>query len=1584
MAAKRIVFVRVGLQRSGAGPERIEAVPGRDIVALHISNGPTLLLHPENARDLMLAQGGTRRGRAAAPGEVEVPARLQWRGLEEASAARGIGRGLLGEVVVSALEVITGTSTGGAADLAASKVVARVDAQVDPGVYRLAPAELPMLKGSGAGLEQVPAAGDAPLLVLVHGTFSTTRGTFGKFWTEHPALVRRLFDAYGGRVYGLEHATLGEGPIANALTLARALPDGARVHLLTHSRGGLVAEVLARVCEKPQLSKADLAPFSGKGYARQLADLKALAAVVRDKGLRVERLVRVACPARGTLLASKRLDAYVSVFRWALELAKVPVAPEIVEFLGEVARRRADPERIPGLAAQIPDSPLIQWLHAAPAPIAGDLRVIAGDLEGDSVVSWVKTLLADAYYRTDNDLVVQTSSMYGGSPRAAGASFVLDQGGAVSHFSYFSNEATAEAIVEALVKAEPAGFRAIGPLSWAGQSSTGVRARGPADGKPLNAKPAVFVLPGILGSNLKRDDARIWLSWRLVNGLKRLEYRPPKDGIEPDGPVERVYGDLAGFLARTHEVVEFAFDWRKPLEEEARRLAKEISAALAARKKTGRPVRILAHSMGGLVARAMQLEEPAVWDRMMAVPGARLLMLGTPNAGSWAPMQVLSGDDTLGNALAAIGAPFQDHAARRMMARFPGLIQLQAALQDPALGLDREASWQKLADEDLARVRERNWWHDEAIQLAEYTWGVPPQGVLDQAVALRKRLDAQARGDLGAFTDRMLLVVGHAARTPDGCEMGPGGLVYLDAREHGDGRVTLASARLPGVRTWKLDCEHGSLPSERGAFDAYLELLETGTTQRLDPLADAPAPAASHVRSRPSRAPSFRQPPASPAEVLSIAARADAAVHGRARGAALRVTVANGNLMFVGAPLMIGHYRSTRLWGTERVMDALVGEAMSASLATGNYPSAPGMQDVFMTRPPAGDARGMPRPGAVIVVGLGEEGKLRGSELALTVQHGAIEWAKREREKPAPPSTFALAATLIGSGGTGISPAQSAQLVAQGVADANAHLDRIGWPRVDRLVLIELYLDRASEAQRALQLQADADPGQYRVDDAIEAAIGGLRRPLDQGYRGAEYDFITAKSLADEGGEAFIQYTLDMRRARTEVRGQMTQGRLVKALVEKASNERNADPQIGRTLFQLLVPAEMDPFLGGSSEMVIELDRGTAGIPWELLDTREGGGPSREPWAIRAKLVRKLAIAEFRRQGVDAGADAGILVIGEPKADPAIYPRLPGARAEARAVYAALTAPGAVPAELVKALISPEDPDRFGPDERAVANAILGQDWRIVHIAGHGEPPENDGGDPRGVVLSDTLFLGPREIEAMRVVPELVFVNCCHLAASSPGQLLAQEQWRLGRHFSRPEFASSVAGKLIDIGVRCVVAAGWAVDDDAASAFATAFYGALLRGRRFMDAVAEARKRSREKGGNTWAAYQCYGDPDWSLRLPGVSRESRAAPPADRFSGVTSAIALSLALEAITMSLRYPRPQAQAQRAAQVEGHRADLRFLEERFAPRWGGTGFVAEAFGDAWGEAGEAARAKAWYRRAVKAKDGSATLRAAASLKR
>lgn len=1575
--------IQIATLRGADSYVTVSAQPGRDVVVVHIANGPSLMLHPETARDLFRAQEGTQAGttRDGTGESLRVPSTLTW--AQGAPSARK--RGLLDKVSIAAIEVFSGVSIDEAAGAATALVVKKVDGQVNPGVYQLQADALPPLKASGA-VPATVAAADAPILVLVHGTFSSTEGTFGKLWTQHDDLVRNLFANYQNRVYGLEHATLGESPIANALLLAKALPQGTRLHLLTHSRGGLVAEVLARACSIDKLAPADLKLFPGAAYQSDRDDLQELVELVRLRAIKVERIVRVACPARGTLLASKRLDAYISVLKWTLDLANIPVVPALVEFLGEVAQNKADPDKIPGLAAQMPDSALVTWLHSAAQPIAGELRVVAGDVQGDSIGSWIKTLLTDAYYWTDNDFVVQTSSMYGGATRAAGASFVLDRGGKVSHFSYFSNPVTAAAVVAALTANAPAGFRPIGPLSAAGKDASGTRAAPAADPR----RPAVFVLPGILGSHLAVDGERVWLGWRMIGGLGALAY-PDADKrvIKPDGAVGHTYDSLRAYLSQTHDVIEFAFDWRRPIEHEAVRLAGEIERELNARETTGQPVRLLAHSMGGLVARVMQLERAELWERMMARQGARVLMLGTPNGGSWAPMQVLSGDDSFGNKLVAFGMPFKDGEARAVMAQFPGFLQLQAGLLDPQYRLDREETWRELAAQDMKMVRQASVWHRVELQLRSFAWGIPPQRVLDQAVELRKRLDIQrTEGRIASSENAVVMVLGHARFTPDGYYYaGENGLMYLDAPDQGDGRVTMSSALLPGVPAWKLDAEHGDLPNVEGAHAGYLELLQTGTTNQFKKLDPKTVIEQQKDRSplQPNRSARRGSPPA-PDRLDTFAAEDGSALQSNMAQAPLAVTVINANLKFVRQPLMIGHYRSSKLTGAEQVMDSLIGGAMSRSISMGLYPDSPGTHQLFRN---LGENEQnplqLPRPESVIVVGLGPEGELSVDKLAATVCTGALAWAQRLAEAHIGKlERFELAATLIGSGGPGISADQAARAVARGVSDANGHLRDSAWPCVSHLYLTELYLDRATDAWRALNMLAQSAPGRFQVSPRIAEGTGAQRRALESGYRGATYDIMSALSeKTDNPRNAVITYTLDTKRAREDVRAQRMQAPLVEMLLKTAACGATNDRELGRTLFKLLVPPEVEPFMAGRSDMQISLNQGTCGIPWEMLDApapdSHEGEP--EPWAIRVKLLRRLRTAEpAGGKVVDAGILNNILVIGEPACPPG-FPRLPGAWREATAVAQKLRQ-GRLDGQ-VTSLIR-EVPTEPGFDAASIIKALVAHDWRIIHIAGHGAPASEGGGG--GVVLSDDTYFGSDEIANMRVVPSLVFVNCCHLAATVPGQLLAAQL----TPYERALRAASTAERLIEKGVRCVVAAGWAVDDGAAELFATEFYQQLISGKRFIDAVAAARRKAWQYApdGTTWAAYQCYGDPDWKLersfdraivKLPPATRPEVPAPTragdderaeADEFAGICSALGLTLALETVITNARYKdEPLAACERK---------VTDLERRFGATWGDVGVVAEAFGMAWAEARNLDKAIAWNERAVSANDGTASIRA------
>ncbi|HWT38027.1 MAG TPA: CHAT domain-containing protein, partial [Paraburkholderia sp.] len=1118
--------------------------------------------------------------------------------------------------------------------------------------------------------------------------------------------------------------------------------------------------------------------------------------------------------------------------------------------------------------------------------------------------------------------------------------------------------------------------------------------------EPQPDKPAVFLLPGILGSHLKVNGERVWLSWRLVNGLSRLRYEQAQpDGVTPDAPIGMIYDDLVNFLRTTHEVIEFPYDWRKPIEEEARRLGEAVQQALTLRAKTAQPVRMIAHSMGGLLARAMQLECADVWDRMLAHPDARILMLGTPNGGSWAPMQVLTGDDTFGNALVTLGSPFRDHDARQMMAELPGFLQLQAGLSDSNAALALSDNWRKLADADAAALNQFNWWHTSDEQTAVFRWGVPTQPVLDSAIGWYRRLDAQRQKMPGIFRDKAVMVVGKAKLTPCGYESGERGLTYLHVEgDAGDGRVTLENAALPGVPIWQIAAVHGDLPKARDCFEGFLELLQSGSTKRLAEAAagkrgaaSIPIPANGELkRWRPSRERGAMVPPRGEDDLQRVEGSETPAADAHTVRP-LSITVVNANLKFAHEPVMVGHYRGFTLTGTERVVDLLIGGTMNASLRIGRYPQTIETQLIFCNLiANLYDEQQLPRPQGVVVVGLGNEGELRTSHAMAAVRQGVIAWSQRLLELTRGGSEpFEFSSVLVGSGGIDVSAGASARFIAEGVWQANQRLALTGWPQVSRLRIYELYLDRASEAWRSLQLLSAAMPGRYDVEKSVQHGEGALRRPLDSSYRGADYDLISAVSQTSASGEHEISFTLDTRRARTEVRCVATQLRLLRELVSASSNDQCQDTRIRGTLFQLIVPLEIRPFLAGSTEMQIQLDKGTAGIPWELLDCAQADGVQQQdgrPWAIRSKLIRKLRTTDDRRFVSDATSDAQMLVIGEPDCDPTRYVRLPGARKEAEAVGKLLREHRGD--ENVRQLIS----DANGlnrPNARTIITTLLERDWRIVHIAGHGEAPDPkdasatrtepdklkdaaaarpDQDRLKGVVLSNDTFLGPREIKNMDRVPELVFVNCCHLAKQDTRQLLSDEK---RADIDRPQFAANVAEALIEIGVRCVIAAGWAVDDDAAETFATTFYRALLAGERFGDAVGQARDASWRLDGNTWAAYQCYGDANWRLHCKDTRPSNRKMPPPDYYASVASSPGLTLALEALITKSRYDEVKS--------DTHLERLNYLETRFGDEWGSIGTIAEAFGMAWSEAGWDERAVGWYEKALQADDGSASLRAA-----
>lgn len=1495
----RITAVRsfsIGAARGGEATLGVRAAED-EVTELEFADGLKLWLRADQLGQYFPPQAG--RGDRA--GSIEIAPSL---------ALGGESRGVVGRLALKALRLFR---IDPAAD-AARRIGAALEAKLHQGggLFRCA-------EGSGQLQEAGPMPADRPLLVFIHGTFSSTRGSFGDLWEDPQAGARgALFRAYDGHVYGFEHRSVSETPVRNAIRLAGALPAGARLHLVSHSRGGLVGELLCRSGIEAGQEPLDGADRDCFPDAARRGEVEELNAVLKAKRLRIERFVRVAGPMRGTTLASGRIDRWLSVLTNLLGSVPGFRAAGLHDLLGEfvlaVVRNRTDPASLPGIEAVMPESPLMALINRPGVRVAGALRVIAGDIEESGLWGRLKLLLPDWFYGGEHDLVVNTSSMWGGARRLGGERHFFDQGPNVNHVRYFENEATVNRLVAALTAADPAqdGFaEAAAPATAPIPRS--VR-RGPATDGP---RPVVFLLPGIMGSHLAVGDNRVWVDplELAFGGMAKLAI--DQSGVHAECPMESVYGGLIDYLAQTHEVRPFAYDWRRPIQEEARRLGDEVAAALDEAGRAGQPVRILAHSMGGLVARAMILERPEVWQRLCRHEGGRLLMLGTPNGGSHSMVRALTGRDNLVRGLAALDLRRGRKALLEIIAGFPGVLELLPQGGDH--DFFSAATWDALLAGDE---------QDGAAQ-----WSRPAAERLAAAGRFRQAL-AASPVDAG----RMIYVAGSARATPFELEIADTApRLRFIATPGGDGRVPWETGRLPGVPTWYMAAEHGDLCRHEPAFEALRELLDLGQTQRLPKLAPV-------VRGVPERFALEEGGAILYPDGEDLAAAAVGGTRRARRGVRrplLRLRVAHGNLAFTDKAVAVGHYLGDTLVGGEAYLDRVLKGRLRDRHRLGLYPGAEDSCEVFLN--PGG------QPGGAIVVGLGRVGSLTPGGLRRAFARAALSYAIALAESAAPEegtrAAGRIASLLIGTGAGNMTLENSVASLLGGAVDANRLLQESGYGDrvlIEELEILELYEDRAIQALRALRAVAQ-DPRlapELAPDLEMHTLDGGRRRAYFEESR----DWAQRLQITEQP-DGSLRFAALTDRARAEATLQTTQRELIDALVGEAVAGTAEREPIAVTLFELLVPHRLKEAAPDSRDRVLVVDQGAARYPWELL--RDRMSPGEEPMAVRAVLVRQLYTERFRER-VAMTHRKSALVVGDP---PSRFPPLPGAREEAERVAKRLESAGF------------EVRRSIGKDHRHVLNALYGQDYRLLHLAAHGVyeyplPGQEPGSARRvsGMVLGDGVILTPAEIEQMRVVPELVFINCCFL-----GRIAEPELRR-----SRSGLAANLATQLIEMGVRIVVAAGWEVDDAAAAAFAETFYGQMLAGRPFGQALREARRRAwiDFPSVNTWGAYQGYGDPDFRL---GAGAAADGAGEA-RFDCVAPSEAV-VELENIRADAKTADPD---QTAALLRRTRS----MAAQLPAGWRDGAQVRVALGDAFGELGAFEEAVGHYRRALASEEGAVPL--------
>ena len=127
-----------------------------------------------------------------------------------------------------------------------------------------------------------------------------------------------------------------------------------------------------------------------------------------------------------------------------------------------------------------------------------------------------------------------------------------------------------------------------------------------------------------------------------------------------------------------------------------RRSGRRSRRACPRRRAEKQPIRLLGHSMGGLVVRAMLATRPgrATWERMCKQPGARFIMLGTPNGGSHAIAAMLMGRDALVKKLALVDLTNDHKSLLATIAGFDGVLNLLP--HAGTLDLYQPAGWQTL------------------------------------------------------------------------------------------------------------------------------------------------------------------------------------------------------------------------------------------------------------------------------------------------------------------------------------------------------------------------------------------------------------------------------------------------------------------------------------------------------------------------------------------------------------------------------------------------------------------------------------------------------------------------------------------------------------------------------------------------------------------------------------------------------------------------------------------------------------------------------------------------------------------------
>ena len=257
-------------------------------------------------------------------------------------------------------------------------------------------------------------------------------------------------------------------------------------------------------------------------------------------------------------------------------------------------------------------------------------------------------------------------------------------------------------------------------------------------------------------------------------------------------------------------------------------------------------------------------------------------------------------------------------------------------------------------------------------------------------------------------------------------------------------------------------------------------------------------------------------------------------------------------------------------------------------------------------------------------------------------------------------------------------------------------------------------------------------------------------------------------------------------------------------------------------------------------EIIIVPDRHLYKVPFAALEDESGKCLSE---SFRIRIVPSLTTLKLIQDSpADYHSQSGVLIVGDPAVGEVLYKeilqrvkRLPFANKEA---------------EMIGKLFGTQPLLGKQATKQAVLQNI--HSVSLIHFACHGNaergeillaPPPLTDRKPQ----EEDYLLTMQNISKVKLRAKLVVLSCCH---SAKGQISAEGVVGIARAF-------------LGSGARSVLAALWAIDDEATEHFMTHFYENLVHGESASESLQQAMKWMRENGFSKvsqWAPFVLLGD----------------------------------------------------------------------------------------------------------------------------